>query len=60
MEKVKRICPRCEEEYDDFPSISRRDNKTKICPRCGMVEAFEDYFKVRYIDKIYWEENNES
>lgn len=26
----------------DFPAISRRDNKTKICPTCGTAEALED------------------
>lgn len=27
-----------------FPALSRRDNKTKICPACGRREAFEDYY----------------
>ena len=42
MEKIKRICPRCKEEYTDYPALSRRDNKTEICPMCGTVEALED------------------
>lgn len=39
-----RICPRCGNEYIDYPAISRTDNETEICPACGMDEAFEDYF----------------
>jgi RNA polymerase subunit RPABC4/transcription elongation factor Spt4 len=37
----KRICPICGKEYTDFPAISRKDNKTEICPECGQKEAFE-------------------
>lgn len=60
MEKIKRICPRCKEEYTDYPALSRRDNKTEICPMCGTVEALEDYFGYSYDGEIYWEENDES
>ena len=35
----KRICPRCEKEYIEVPAISRKDNKTEICPQCGLAEA---------------------
>ena len=38
-------CPRCGKTYTDFPALSRRDNKTYICPDCGVDEAMEDYFK---------------
>lgn len=41
--KVKNICPRCMNEYDGFPALSRRDNKTDICSGCGTEEAFIDY-----------------
>lgn len=37
-------CPRCGMEYTQFPALSRRDNKTYICPDCGVAEAFEDFF----------------
>lgn len=33
------ICPSCNKEYDDTPAISRKDNKTEICPTCGTKEA---------------------
>ena len=36
------ICPRCGNEYDDFPALSRRDNKTDICSACGTEEALID------------------
>ena len=38
-------CPKCGKTYTDFPALSRRDNKTYICPDCGVDEAMEDYFK---------------
>lgn len=44
MEKL-RICPKCNKRYKDYPAISREDNKTEICPICGLresVEAFDE------------------
>ena len=38
------ICPRCGEETTSFPALSRRDNKTKICSKCGTEEAMIDLF----------------
>lgn len=42
----KKLCPKCHENYLDQNSsrnaLSRRDNKTEICEKCGMTEAFED------------------
>ena len=34
-------CPRCSKYYIDPSAISRKDNKTEICPACGVEEAFE-------------------
>ena len=34
-----RKCPRCGKNYDSYPALSRKDNKTKICPQCGQEEA---------------------
>lgn len=39
----KRTCPRCGNEYLDFPALSRKDNKTEICPTCGQAEALLQY-----------------
>ena len=36
-------CPRCNRFTFDFPAISRRDNKTKICSGCGADEAIFDF-----------------
>ncbi len=37
-------CPRCKKEVEEVrPSLSRRDNKTRICNQCGDDEAFFDY-----------------
>ena len=33
------ICPKCGREYSAPPAISRTDNKTNICPVCGIAEA---------------------
>ena len=39
-----RTCPMCGKEYDGYPALSRKDNKTEICSDCGMVEALADFF----------------
>lgn len=36
---MMRICPICGRNYDEHPSLSRKDCKTEICPTCGMAEA---------------------
>lgn len=41
--KIYPVCPICGEEYSEPPAISRKDNKTKICPNCGTGEAILDY-----------------
>jgi len=41
------VCPRCGKKTTDFPAISRRDNKTKICSKCGTEEAMIDFFIVQ-------------
>lgn len=44
VERKERVCPVCGKTYTDYPAISRRDNKTEICPQCGTAEALEDFF----------------
>ena len=41
-----RICPFCGRKYNNYPAISRRDNKTEICPDCGVHEALEVWKKI--------------
>lgn len=36
-----RLCPKCGKTYKEHPAISRVDNQTAICPRCGTREALE-------------------
>ena len=46
-------CPKCGRIYTEHPAISRTDNKTEICPRCGMVEALEQAgFTSKFIDQL--------
>ena len=37
------VCPLCKNEYEGYPAVSRKDNKTEICNDCGVVEALSDY-----------------
>lgn len=41
---IKR-CPICKRTIHGYPAISRKDNKTEICPRCGVNEAIEAFLK---------------
>lgn len=36
-----RKCPICSGDYADYPALSRKDNATEICPRCGIREAID-------------------
>jgi len=36
-------CPKCKKEFIEHPAISRLDNKTEICPSCGIDEAVGAY-----------------
>ena len=40
-----KTCPICKNKYYDSPAISRKDNKTEICPICGIIEALEYFFR---------------
>lgn len=41
--KERHKCPKCGKEYIGYPALSREDNKTEICPRCGLSEALFFY-----------------
>ena len=55
MKNTKSICkrgdknenmPRCKGILGERPALSRRDGKTDICSKCGLLEAFEDVEKL--------------
>ena len=39
----RRKCPKCGKYYVGYPALSRVDNKTEICPECGMEEALDAF-----------------
>ena len=39
----RRRCQKCGKEYIGYPALSREDNKTEICPECGVIEAIDSY-----------------
>lgn len=43
MKRIKGKCPRCNKLINDYPAISRIDNKTEICSKCGIIEALQIY-----------------
>lgn len=36
-------CPRCKKVYTEYPALSRLDNKTDICSKCGTEEALYNF-----------------
>ena len=40
---VRKICPSCGGPLTAHPALSRRDNKTQVCPDCGIREALSDF-----------------
>jgi hypothetical protein len=54
MEKNMKICLKCGELYvKGKGALSRRDNKTEICPTCGTREALEDFKKYCEKEKCF-------
>lgn len=41
----QRKCPICKKSYKNHPALSRKDNKTEICPECGQREAFDIFYE---------------
>ena len=40
-----KTCPSCGKQYTEHSAVSRKDNKTLVCPMCGFHEAIIDAFK---------------
>ena len=37
----KKICPICGNTYTGHPALSRTDDKTEICPDCGIRQSLQ-------------------
>lgn len=37
-------CPICKKKYRGVGAISRKDNKTEICSKCGVNEALLQFY----------------
>lgn len=44
-----RICPMCVNEYSEPPAISRTKEQEEICPRCGKLQAINQFKMTRGI-----------
>ena len=40
---VRKICPVCGGPLTAHPALSRKDNKTEVCPDCGIRRALSDF-----------------
>ncbi len=40
-------CPKCGKEYIGYPALSRKDNKTNICPEYGVAEALDIFLSIQ-------------
>ncbi len=38
-------CPKCGKYYTGYPALSRRGNRTEICPECGIKEALGAFMR---------------
>ena len=52
MDQYK-ICPKCNQKYTQHSAISRVDNKTNICPTCGIKEALIQFIKQKKCPKEF-------
>jgi len=37
--RISAVCPMCGKPYTGHPALSREDDRTEICPDCGVREA---------------------
>ena len=40
---MNEVCPKCYGFIDGWPALSRKDNKTHLCTKCGQREALEEW-----------------
>ena len=41
IQRQETHCPICGQIYSDTPALSRTDNKTAICPDCGIRQSLD-------------------
>lgn len=41
MKQEQNICVNCGKAYSGRPALSRKDNKSLICPKCGTRKALD-------------------
>ena len=46
-------CTRCERYFIGEPAISRKDNESSVCSKCGMEEAIDDFNHKEIIEKCF-------
>lgn len=51
----EKICPRCKEPIVKYPAISRVDNKTEICSKCGILEALQIFINTQKKEEKKWQ-----
>lgn len=55
VDVIRKVCPKCDKAYAGHPALSRADNKTEICPDCGVREALDAF--TAYKDWIVMEQS---
>jgi transcription elongation factor Elf1 len=53
-------CPKCNKEFTERPALSREDNKTNICPQCGIKEALEALVPLKTLYAVIVDELQEA
>ena len=43
VDEILPVCPICQNTYSAHPAVSRKDNKTLICPDCGLRQGMCEY-----------------
>lgn len=47
----KILCHKCRKYIIGYPAISRKDNKTEICSKCGTLEGLEKFIEYKKLKK---------
>jgi len=50
---IEKICSRCGEIIGS-PALSRTDNKTEVCGKCGLEESINEFYKGQALGGTYY------